>query len=230
MRHGTTPAAGARPRLPGPGMGQYLPDRLFLGARVEDESDGGKVARESGCRGLYAITPEDADTEVAHRARGLSPGGRCGRRSAIPREITATPPLALAQSRRLAALCKSFRRAFHRERVNQARVRVGRGRRAPRTRRYGWRTRAGRCRMGSSACRYLTPTHHLHAVPRGMARTMSPSGAFSRRPRSRWPYAQPLRPSAEARPNVEACRWLPSAASRWTMRTRPSKRAPTCSR
>ena len=57
-------------------------------------------------RGLYAITPEDADTEslVARVASALEGGAAIVQY----RAKTAAPALALAQSRRLAALCKSF--------------------------------------------------------------------------------------------------------------------------
>lgn len=61
-------------------------------------------------RGLYAITPENADTEalVARVALCLEGGAALVQY----RAKSAVPTLALAQSRRLAALCRSFGALF----------------------------------------------------------------------------------------------------------------------
>ena len=61
-------------------------------------------------RGLYAITPEDADTEalVARVALALEGGAALVQY----RAKSVVPTLALAQSRRLAALCGSFGALF----------------------------------------------------------------------------------------------------------------------
>jgi thiamine-phosphate pyrophosphorylase len=61
-------------------------------------------------RGLYAITPDDADTEALVARVALSLEG--GAALVQYRAKSAAPTLALAQSRRLAALCKSFGALF----------------------------------------------------------------------------------------------------------------------
>jgi thiamine-phosphate pyrophosphorylase len=61
-------------------------------------------------RGLYAITPENADTEALVASVALCLEGGAG--IVQYRAKSAVPTLALAQSRRLAALCQSFGALF----------------------------------------------------------------------------------------------------------------------
>ena len=148
-----------------PGMGQYLPDRLFW-AREEADApgeDAGASARlrcrqqpltsigapraRALARGLYAVTPDDADTDdLVARVEAAIAGGAT--RDPVPQQDRRSARSPRAQAAALAARAGGARRALHRQRRRGAARRRRRRRRARRRGRRRDRRRARDRRPG----------------------------------------------------------------------------------
>ena len=168
---------GTRSRRPiGPGMGQFLPDRLFW-AREDDAAPGDDADARTGVRcpqpalttrrcggagargaiaGLYAVTPDLADTaDLVARVEAALDGGA---RAIQYRNKTADAALKRSAGRSARSRHRCAGRPLHRQRRRRALRGRGRRRRAPRRgrRRRGRRARRSSVRNASSACRATT--------------------------------------------------------------------------
>ena len=140
-----------------PGMGQFLPDRLFWAReddaepRVDDDVAAGvarccsdteqhrwprhaRAAPRSQLAGLYAVTPDLADT-AALSARTDARAGRRRVGDPVPQQGRVGRAASCEQAVALARAVRGARRALHRQRRRRARARGRRRRRAPRARR-----------------------------------------------------------------------------------------------
>ena len=185
-----------------PGMGQFLPDRLFWAREdaerarrrrrsaarrrcpqhATDDAAAAAARARAAPRGLYAVTPDLADTGRPRRRASTprSPAARRRSSTATRRPIAA---LRRAQAAALARVHGGARRALHRQRRRRARARRRRRRRAP---------GRGRRRHRARARDIVGPRPHRRRVllqrPRARAKPRSPpapttsrSAASSRR-------------------------------------------------
>ena len=122
-------------------MGQFLPDRLFwareeartraaseaggaarapMSAAATDDAAARRRARARRLRGLYAVTPDLADTARSRRARRRRDRRR-RRRDPVSQQDARRRRCAATQAQALGAACAGARRAVHRQRRRRAR-------------------------------------------------------------------------------------------------------------